>query len=179
MYRDVSSCNTYNYGDALYWDARYIQEGGSFDWYQRYSALRPFVRNFIPLSSRILMVGCGNAVMSEDMVKDGYEHITNIDISSVAIEMMRRKYEYIPQLKYLQMDVRDMSLFPDESFDGVIDKGTLDSLMCGTDAPISASQMLAETSKTWRDLYFDHVWRSNSKDASSKQTRVQLENYVV
>ncbi|WVZ01831.1 hypothetical protein V8G54_022637 [Vigna mungo] len=60
--------------------------------------------------------------MSEDMVKDGYEHITNIDISSVAIEMMRRKYEYIPQLKYLQMDVRDMSLFPDESFDGVIDK---------------------------------------------------------
>ena len=61
MFRDVSSCNTYNYGDALYWDARYIQEGGSFDWYQRYSALRPFVRNFIPFSSRILMVGCGNA----------------------------------------------------------------------------------------------------------------------
>ncbi|KAG4979223.1 hypothetical protein JHK85_033181 [Glycine max] len=154
MFRDVSSCNTYNYGEAGYWDARYIQEGGSFDWYQRYSALRPFVRNFIPLSSRILMVGCGNAVMSEDMVKDGYEDIVNIDISSVAIDMMRTKYEYIPQLKYMQMDVRDMSLFPDESFDGVIDKGTLDSLMCGTDAPISAAQMLAETTKTWRDLYF-------------------------
>ncbi|KAJ1400255.1 S-adenosyl-L-methionine-dependent methyltransferase [Sesbania bispinosa] len=144
MYRDVSSCNTYNYGDALYWDARYIQEGGSFDWYQRYSALRPFVRNYIPPSSRVLMVGCGNAVMSEDMVADGYEDIVNIDISSVAIDMMSRKYEYIPQLKYMQMDVRDMSFFPDESFDGVIDKGTLDSLMCGTDAPISASQMLAE-----------------------------------
>lgn len=38
-------------------------------------------------------------VMSEDMVKDGYEDIMNIDISSVAIEMMKRKYEYIPQLK--------------------------------------------------------------------------------
>lgn len=61
MYRDVSSCNTYNYGDALYWDARYIQEGGSFDWYQRYSALRHFVRHYLPLSSRLLMVGCGNA----------------------------------------------------------------------------------------------------------------------
>lgn len=32
------------------------------------------------------------------MVKDGYEDITNIDISSVAIEMMRRKYECMPQL---------------------------------------------------------------------------------
>ncbi|KAK4592039.1 hypothetical protein RGQ29_016498 [Quercus rubra] len=147
MYRDTSSCNTYNYGDALYWDARYIQEGGSFDWYQRYSALRPFVRKYIRPSSRVLMVGCGNAVMSEDMIKDGYEDIMNIDISSVAIEMMRRKYEYIPQLKYMQMDVRDMSFFPDESFDSIIDKGTLDSLMCGTDAPISATQMLGEVSR--------------------------------
>ncbi|XP_024025823.1 methyltransferase-like protein 13 [Morus notabilis] len=147
MFRDVSTCNTYNYGDALYWDARYIQEGGSFDWYQRYSALRPFVRNYIPTSSRVLMVGCGNAVMSEDMVEDGYEDIMNVDISSVAIEMMRRKHESIPQLKYMQMDVRDMIFFSDNSFDGVIDKGTLDSLMCGADAPISASRMLGEVSR--------------------------------
>ncbi|EEF34446.1 S-adenosylmethionine-dependent methyltransferase, putative [Ricinus communis] len=193
MLRDVSSCNTYNYGDALYWDARYVQEGGSFDWYQRYSSLRPFVRRYIPLSSRVLMVGCGNALMSEDMVKDGYEDIMNIDISSVAIDMMRKKYEYFPQLKYMQLDVRDMSFFPDESFNGVIDKGmafpfplhalliagfsimsvnymltlflllkittmdfwlgdshsgTLDSLMCGNDAPISAAQMLGEVSRS-------------------------------
>ncbi|KAL5543629.1 hypothetical protein UlMin_007413 [Ulmus minor] len=147
MFRDVSSCNSYNYGDALYWDARYIQEGGSFDWYQRYSALRPFVQKYVPPSSRVLMVGCGNAVMSEDMVKDGYEDITNIDISLVAVDMMRRKHEHIPQLKYMQMDVRDMSFFPDETFDSVIDKGTLDSLMCGTDAPISASRMLGEVSR--------------------------------
>ncbi|KAE8679838.1 protein transport protein SEC31 isoform 1 [Hibiscus syriacus] len=145
MFGDVSSCNTYNYGDALYWDSRYIQEaGGAFDWYQRYSSLRPFVRHYVPTSSRVLMVGCGNALMSEEMVKDGYEDIMNIDISSVAIEMMRRKYEFVPQLKYMQMDVRDMSFFPDESFDSVVDKGTLDSLMCGTDAPLSATQMLGE-----------------------------------
>lgn len=86
-------------------------------------------------------------MISEDMVKDGYEEIMNIDISSVAIDMMRRKYEHIPQLKYMQMDVRDMSFFPDDSFDTVLDKGTLDSLMCGTDAPISASQMLGEISR--------------------------------
>jgi hypothetical protein len=61
MYRDTSSCNSYNYGDAQYWNARYIQEGGSFDWCQRYTALRPFVRKYIPTSSRVLMVGCGNA----------------------------------------------------------------------------------------------------------------------
>ncbi|XP_010694725.2 uncharacterized protein LOC104907486 [Beta vulgaris subsp. vulgaris] len=147
MFRDVSSCSTYNYGDALYWDARYIQEAASFDWYQRYSALRPFVRKFIPTSSRVLMVGCGNAVMSEDMVKDGYEEIMNVDISTVAIDMMRRKHAHIPQLKYMQMDVRDMTFFPDNSFGSVVDKGTLDSLMCGTEAPFSASRMLGEINR--------------------------------
>lgn len=80
-------------------------------------------------------------------MRDGYEDIMNIDISSVAIEMMRRKHESVPQLKYMQMDVRDMSFFQDESFHAVIDKGTLDSLMCGSEAPSSASRMLGEVSR--------------------------------
>ncbi|KAM0064791.1 putative endothelin-converting enzyme 1 [Helianthus debilis subsp. tardiflorus] len=146
MLRDESACNTYNYGDSDYWDARYLNES-AFDWYQRYDALRPFLRKYIPISSRLLMVGCGNAVISEDMVKDGYESIMNVDISCVAIEMMRRKYEHVPQLEYVQMDVRDMGFFLDNSFDGVIDKGTLDALMCGTNGPTSASQMLGEVSR--------------------------------
>jgi len=50
------------YGEAEYWDARYVEEGGApYDWYQRYDALRPFVHRFAPPASRILMVGCGSA----------------------------------------------------------------------------------------------------------------------
>ncbi|CAL2237271.1 unnamed protein product [Prunus armeniaca] len=216
MFRDVSSCNTYNYGDAFYWDARYVEEGGSSallseTTYQpslgfsrsavamlvlellSFSALVLFVLELefpklrfsltpgrilsdssicfgclgvpkhgialaiyrrrtvdiftIYLLSEILMEKSSLVVMSEDMVADGYEDVMNVDISSVAIDMMKRKYEHIPQLKYMQMDVRDMSVFPDESFEGVIDKGTLDSLMCGNDAPISAAQMLGELSR--------------------------------
>lgn len=37
--------------------------------------------------------------MSEDMVNDGYEEIVNVDISTVAIDMMKRKYEHVPQMK--------------------------------------------------------------------------------
>lgn len=47
----------------------------------------------------IIMIVVFFVVMSEDMVKDGYEDIMNIDISPVAIDMMRKKYENIPQLK--------------------------------------------------------------------------------
>ncbi|RCV17869.1 hypothetical protein SETIT_3G254500v2 [Setaria italica] len=84
------------------------------------------------------------------MAKDGYEDIVNIDISSVVIEQMREKHKEIPQLTYMQMDVRDMSFFGDESFDCVLDKGTLDAMMCADDAPDGASKMLAEVARLLR-----------------------------
>uniref|UniRef100_A0A9I9DU47 Methyltransferase n=1 Tax=Cucumis melo TaxID=3656 RepID=A0A9I9DU47_CUCME len=143
MYRDVSSCNTYNYGDAVYWDARYLHEAGSFDWYQRYSSLRPFVRKFISTSASVLMVGCGNAVMSEDMVKDGYEDIMNVDISSFALCV-------------------DLSMLVPPRFTPgllILGIGTLDSLMCGTDAPISAAQMLGEITYGDPKVRMPHLMR--------------------
>ncbi|MCO5569195.1 hypothetical protein L7F22_022905 [Adiantum nelumboides] len=85
--------------------------------------------------------------MSEDMVKDGYKDIVNIDISPIVIEAMQKKYYTMPQLQYLTMDVLDMSFFEDCSFDAVIDKGTLDSIMCGMGAPCNAEIMLTEISR--------------------------------
>uniref|UniRef100_A0A8I7B2S8 Methyltransferase type 11 domain-containing protein n=1 Tax=Hordeum vulgare subsp. vulgare TaxID=112509 RepID=A0A8I7B2S8_HORVV len=119
-----SSSLPLSYGEAGYCDARYVEEGGaSYGWYQRYAALRPFVRRLVPPASRLLMIGCGSVLMSEDMVADGYMEIINIDISLVLIEMMRKKYFDLPQLQYMQMDVRDMSKFSEESFDCAIVKG--------------------------------------------------------
>jgi len=39
------------------------------------------------------------AAFSEGMADDGYEDIVNIDISSVVIEAMQKKYSNRPQLK--------------------------------------------------------------------------------
>ncbi|KAJ6899702.1 hypothetical protein NC652_025989 [Populus alba x Populus x berolinensis] len=45
------------------------------------------------------------------------------------------------------MDVRDMSEFQSGSFNAVIDKGTLDSILCGNDSRKNAPRMLKEV---WR-----------------------------
>lgn len=145
--RDRSAFNSCNYSDSSYWNNRYTHDSKPFDWYQCYAGVSPLVRRFISLSSRILMVGCGNSVMSEDMVMDGYKDVVNIDISPVVIEAMQKKYLNVPQLQYMTMDVLDMSYFGDCSFDGVIDKGTLDSIMCGMGAPCNAETMLTEISR--------------------------------
>ncbi|XP_044980715.1 uncharacterized protein LOC123448020 isoform X1 [Hordeum vulgare subsp. vulgare] len=63
----------FSYGEARYWDARYMEEGGApYDCYQRYAALRPFVRRFVPPAYRLFIIGCGSALMSDDIVAYGY-----------------------------------------------------------------------------------------------------------
>ncbi|KAK9287887.1 hypothetical protein L1049_016329 [Liquidambar formosana] len=142
---------TQAYGEPSYWDNRYSQESGPFDWYQKYPSLAPLLRLYIPRHHRILVVGCGNSAFSEGMVDDGYGDVVSIDISSVVIEAMQKKYCNRSQLKYIKMDVRDMSTFHTGSFDAVIDKGTLDSLLCGNNSRENAITMLEEVGRVLKD----------------------------
>ena len=92
---------------------------------------------------QILNIGCGNSSklialevlipigLSEEMYEDGYQHLTNIDISFTVIKQMQEMYkEKIPNLPFKQMDVRSLQ-YEDGTFDAVIDKGTFDSILCG------------------------------------------------
>ncbi|XP_050217047.1 uncharacterized protein LOC126667938 [Mercurialis annua] len=147
----MGASSTEAYGEPWYWDNRYANESGPFDWYQKYPSLAPLINLYIPRHHRprIIIVGCGNSAFSDGMAEDGYEEMVNIDISSVVIEAMQKKYSNRPQLKYIQMDVRDMSGFQTASFDAVIDKGTLDSILCGNTSRQNATLMLKEV---WRVL---------------------------
>lgn len=136
-----------NYGDPSFWDRTYAKGSEPLEWYQSYSDIAPLFKRYIPISSRVLMVGCGNAEISEDMVKDGYNDITNIDNSEVVIEAMQKKYENVTQLKYETMDVLDMSPVDDDTFDSIIDKGTLDAIMCVVGGTYNVGLMMAEVSR--------------------------------
>ncbi|XP_016198017.1 methyltransferase-like protein 13 [Arachis ipaensis] len=141
--------STQAYGEPWYWDNRYSNEPGPFDWYQKYLTLAPIINLYVPRHHSTLVVGCGNSAFSEGMVDDGYSDVVNVDISSVVIEAMQNKYKDRPHLKYMKMDVRDMSAFESESFGAVIDKGTLDSILCGNNSRQNATKMLGEV---WRVL---------------------------
>ncbi|URD93333.1 Thiopurine S-methyltransferase (TPMT) [Musa troglodytarum] len=142
---------THAYGEPSYWDQRYQSDPATFDWYQKYPSLAPLFDRYLLRHHRLLLVGCGNSALGESMVDDGYQDVVNIDISSVVIEAMQKKHMDKQGLKYINMDVRDMSLFQSSSFDAVIDKGTLDSLMCGHDAMHNATKMLLEVDRVLKD----------------------------
>ena len=131
-----------HYGKLEYWEDRYSKRTEPFDWYQVYTGIKEIISPLIEKENKILNVGCGNSRMSEEMYEDGYENITNIDFSNKAISQMedrcRSKY---PKLIFKMMDVTDMKDFETGTFNTVIDKGTLDSIMC-SDTPIPSSEKM-------------------------------------
>ena len=92
------------------------------------------------------MSGCGNSRLTEDMFEDGYTSITNIDISRVCIEQMVERYKDKPTLQWQQMNCCALD-FPDETFDVVLDKGTLDSVLCGEGSTANTAKMCSEVSR--------------------------------
>ncbi|KAF9956097.1 hypothetical protein BGZ72_003034 [Mortierella alpina] len=112
-----------------YWEERYSKEE-SFDWFKTYEDLKPLLNEHITSKdARILMLGCGNSTLSEDMYDDGFHNIVNIDFSKTVIDNMTEKCKDRVGMEWIEMDIRDLK-FEDGSFDIVIDKGTMDALMC-------------------------------------------------
>jgi ubiquinone/menaquinone biosynthesis C-methylase UbiE len=126
-----------NYSDSSYWNSRYQQTNTLFDWYLDVDRLKPLLDIYCPLPTNnptILNLGCGNSELCADLWKHGYSHITNIDISDVIIEHMRKRYTEsemgrAPCVRWLAMDAQDLS-FENDSFDLIIEKGTVDALVC-------------------------------------------------
>lgn len=99
----------------------FIRDKEPFDWYQRYSGIKDIITQYIQPTFQILNNGCGNSSknlniykiikigLSEEMYEDGYQHITNIDISFTVIKQMQEMYkEKIPNLPFKQMDARSL-----------------------------------------------------------------------
>ena len=59
--------------------------------------------------------------------------------------MKERNAEGRPSMNFLVMDITDMSEIESNTFDLVIDKSTMDALLCGNDSFVKVAQMLKET----------------------------------
>ena len=147
-----------NYGEKKYWEERYdSQKGKTFDWLEDYDSLKSIIKNMgIKKDAVILNVGCGNSEFSEKMYDDGFKNNFNIDICQNVINYMKERNKDKEGLIYKEMDVRDMKDFQNETFDLVIDKSTIDALLCGNQAFINVALMTKEISRILKTggIYF-------------------------
>lgn len=137
-----------------YWKSFFDKQKDPFEWYGNYFDLAHILTKYVKAQDEILMVGCGNSELSEELYsKQDCKLITNIDISENVIERMKKKSaENGISMIYEVGDVTNMK-YTDESFNAVIgnfclklaifklsrsplflnnyflDKGTLDAMM--------------------------------------------------
>lgn len=64
------------------------------------------------------------------MVEDDYTDIVAADLSRVVIAQLKLRCVDYPEISFFQGTMTDTNL-PEGSFDGIIDKGLLDSIICG------------------------------------------------
>uniref|UniRef100_UPI00398E57E4 EEF1A lysine methyltransferase 4 n=1 Tax=Pristiophorus japonicus TaxID=55135 RepID=UPI00398E57E4 len=134
--------NNSQYKDQDYWDERYRHEE-TFEWLGPFSHFEHLLREEIRSNETILILGCGNSSMSYDMFMSGYRSITNIDFSPNCIEKMAIKYACCSGMEWKVMDAKALE-FENESFDVVLEKGTLDAMMVDEKNPWNVSQETAE-----------------------------------
>ncbi|KAJ5072591.1 s-adenosyl-l-methionine-dependent methyltransferases superfamily protein [Anaeramoeba ignava] len=133
---------TTDYEEQNYWNKRYETER-EFDWYMDFETLYPFIRTTLNPNDKILNIGCGNSSFAFDMLQYDYKFVTNIDISDVVINKMKDKYKKYPSLEFFVQDTRKLT-FSDSSFETIIDKGTLDTLICGKEGDDDVDSMMKE-----------------------------------
>ncbi|CAG2110094.1 unnamed protein product [Medioppia subpectinata] len=138
--------DNHSYNSVDYWDKRYSSVGQGcdgetreYDWLVGWTDIRHIVEKCVPKSAQILMLGCGNSLLSEQMFIDGYHNIHNIDYSAPVIKQMSTHCQYCSRMKWSVMDCLDMK-FEDNSFDVVLEKATIDALLTKETNPWHVSQ---------------------------------------
>jgi EEF1A lysine methyltransferase 4 len=77
------------------------------------------------------------------MAADGYKDIVSIDISTICIRQQNR-WPHEKSCTFMVADARHMPQFPDGSFVSIIDKGTLDSILCSATSFPDVADTLSE-----------------------------------
>ncbi|XP_049870997.1 eEF1A lysine and N-terminal methyltransferase homolog [Pectinophora gossypiella] len=117
------------FSEKDYWNKFFKKRGNkAFEWYGEYLELCAHLHKYIKPKDTILITGCGNSSLSADLYDVGYANITNIDVSEVVIKQMNATNSHRTNMKFIYMDALKMT-FENDSFNVVLDKGTLDALM--------------------------------------------------
>ena len=122
------------YSKPSFWDQRFEETKGYFDWYINIKQLYYYLEiSSVNKNSSILIIGCGNSRLNDDLKKKGFNNLFNLDISKICVKKMKdlsEKKNFISE--WLIADATKLP-FKKNSFDFCIEKGTIDALMCGED----------------------------------------------
>jgi ubiquinone/menaquinone biosynthesis C-methylase UbiE len=129
------------YSSKDYWEDRYDKESDPFEWFQNYYEIKDIIQRLIPKNNKVLHVGCGTSELGAQMHSDGWTDIVNIDFSGTLIHKLQTRYADKLGLVFAEMNVEELP-FATHSFDAIIDKACLDSVICSDAASKHIDRMI-------------------------------------
>jgi SAM-dependent methyltransferase len=150
------------FGKPSFWQHRYDGIGPDFkphDWYVSWSTIKDRIWQTTKLleqgrALRVLNLGCGNSLVAEAVADDPkakVEKVVSIDFIEEVIKAQVARVKDIPRFKdrleFRTMDVLHMDDLPEGSFDLVIDKGTVDSLLTTSTAATDFGEACKQISR--------------------------------
>ena len=152
------------YASSNYWAERYSTAEGFHNWYYTFGDLQPLIYRALEKTGETLStchaleIGCGDSPLLTDFcsAKGGQSRsdshrLHGIDIAGNVIEHLksRQAKHTLSELKFSCMDATRLE-FSEKYFDLVIDKGTVDALMCEKDETKMAQVMRRLIGETLR-----------------------------
>lgn len=115
---------------------------GTFEWVVGFSEIQRFLESeFTGISTsipkeeqRVLVLGCGTSTLSKELADRGYGEVVSIDNDAGCIKHMERTFGSDARMKWYTYDLvehvgDDALIGRTETFDIVVDKGTLDAIL--------------------------------------------------
>ncbi|KAG9396049.1 Methyltransferase domain [Carpediemonas membranifera] len=140
---DTNPSKELDHSKKAYWDDRFSKMKNTADeWLLSAEDAYELVHPFFRPESEILDLGCGLSALARLLFDKGFHNLTCIDFSHTAVTKAANRAEG-RTVEHSVMDTTHL-YYPSETFDVVIDKGTLDSVLCGSDSFVRASATLQE-----------------------------------
>jgi SAM-dependent methyltransferase len=121
------------YSSQEYWESRYKDKAGFHEWYCSFETLQPLLESHISKDSSILEIGCGDSPLLTGFQTAGHTgKMEGIDFSEGIVQKLiddENKSQSSGSMTYREMDARRLS-YEEGSWDNVIDKGTVDAMLC-------------------------------------------------
>ncbi|KAF6262974.1 hypothetical protein COO60DRAFT_557265 [Scenedesmus sp. NREL 46B-D3] len=138
----VPSCS---YGDPQHYEAQQEKDlETTLDWYAEYDVLRPLLHKHLQYSDSILVLGPGTSALHEQLYESGYRGITCVDFCSKVLQAWRKHSADAghTNLRYQHADIVMGLAFEHCPYSVIIDKGTLDCVLCRQTGEEDAQQAL-------------------------------------
>mmetsp|Transcript_18028 Transcript_18028/g.30167 ORF Transcript_18028/g.30167 Transcript_18028/m.30167 type:complete len:278 (-) Transcript_18028:278-1111(-) len=135
-----------NYNRIHFWDQRYLDDLEPFEWFYPYEQFAEIVNERVAKEARILDAGCGNSELILNLADDGFTDITGVDWSRVVIDQLKTRCKDYDEIQLKCLNMQDTNL-PKDSYDCIIDKGLLDSIICNMQSTTAVANYITEVER--------------------------------